>query len=74
MHKYVEREHGKRRLQQAHKCAVREEERRKMVDVHHLGAEKSGAAKARPEARLWLRDYLGRQAGGRSSERVTGNE
>jgi len=29
-----------------------------------LGAEKSGATKARPEARLWLRDYLGRQAGG----------
>lgn len=35
-----------------------------MVGVHHLGAEKSGATRpsqARPEARLWLRDHLGRQ-------------
>ncbi|KAK1134353.1 hypothetical protein K0M31_012123 [Melipona bicolor] len=42
-----------------------EKEGKRIVGVHHLGAEKSGATRlsqARPEARLWLRDHLGRQA------------
>lgn len=52
---------------------MEEKEGKRMVDVHHLGAEKSGATRpsqARPEARLWLRDHLGRQAW--SAEEVKG--
>ena len=44
---------------------MEEKEGKRIVGVHHLGAEKSGATRlsqARPEARLWLRDHLGRQA------------
>lgn len=52
---------------------MEEKEGKRMVGVHHLGAEKSGATRpsqARPEARLWLRDHLGRQAW--SAEEVKG--
>lgn len=52
---------------------MEKKEGKRMVDVHHLGAEKSGATRpsqARPEARLWLRDHLGRQAW--SAEEVKG--
>lgn len=62
VHKYVRGR--KRRLQQPCERAQRTKRDGGRSAVHHLGAEKSGATKARPEARLWLRDYLGRQAGG----------
>lgn len=71
-HKCVKREQGKRRLH-PEQTNMEEKEGKRMVDVHHLGAEKSGATRpsqARPEARLWLRDHLGRQAW--SAEEVKG--
>lgn len=71
-HKCVKREQGKRRLQ-IKQTNMEEKEGKRMVGVHHLGAEKSGATRpsqARPEARLWLRDHLGRQAW--SAEEVKG--
>lgn len=68
MHKYVE---GKRvRRTKATTVAANEREggrERENGRRTSFGRREVWRDQARPEARLWLRDYLGRQAGGRSS-------
>lgn len=70
VHKYVEGEHRKRRLQQP--SMSKREERREMENGRRTSfwRREVWLDQARPKARLWLRDYLGRQAGGHSNVAV----